>query len=32
MLVVGQHLTQNPNDKKEIKPALKALNEFPEEL
>jgi transposase len=32
MLVVGQHLTQNPNDKQEIKPALKALNELPEEL
>ena len=32
MLIVGQHLTQSPNDKKEIKPALKALNELPEEL
>jgi hypothetical protein len=32
MLIVGQHLTQNPNDKQEIKPALKALNELPEEL
>lgn len=32
MLVVGQHLTQNTNDKQEIKPALAALNELPEEL
>jgi transposase len=32
MLVVGQHLTQNPNDKLEIEPALEALNKLPEDL
>ena len=32
MLVVGQHLSQNPNDKLEIEPALEALNALPEEL
>jgi len=32
MLVVGQHLTQNPNDFLEIEPALEALNKLPEEL
>lgn len=32
MLVVGQHLSQNPNDKLEIEPALEALNKLPEEL
>jgi hypothetical protein len=32
MLIVGQHLTRNPNDKQEIKPPLTALNELPEEL
>lgn len=32
MLVVAQHLSQNPNDKLEIEPALEALNKLPEEL
>lgn len=32
MLVLGQHLSQNPNDKLEIKPALEALNSLPEKL
>ena len=32
MLVVGQHLTQNPNDKQEIEPALEALNKLPKDL
>ncbi len=32
MLVVSQHLSQNPNDKLEIEPALEALNKLPEEL
>lgn len=32
MLVVGQHLTQNPNDKLEIEPALEALNKLPKDL
>jgi len=26
-IIVGQHLTQNANDKKEVKPALKEMNE-----
>lgn len=29
MLVVGRHLSQNPNDKLEIEPALEALNTLP---
>jgi IS5 family transposase len=32
MLVVGQHLTQNPNDKLEIEPALESLNKLPKDL
>jgi hypothetical protein len=32
MLVVGQHLSQNPNDKKEIEPALEVLRKLPEDL
>jgi len=32
MLVVGQHLCQNPNDKLEIEPALESLNALPEKL
>jgi transposase len=32
MLVVGQHLTQNPNDKLEIEPAIEALNKLPKDL
>lgn len=32
MLIVGQHLSQNPNDKLEIDPALEALSALPESL
>ena len=32
MLIVGQHLSQNPNDKLEITPALAALSTLPETL
>ncbi len=32
MLVVANHITQNANDKREIEPALNALNSLPEEL
>ena len=32
MLVVGQHLTQNPNDKLEIEHALEELNKLPKDL
>ncbi|MBE0575753.1 MAG: transposase [Desulfuromonadales bacterium] len=32
MLVVGQHLSQNPKDKLEIEPALEVLNKLPEGL
>jgi len=32
MLIVGQHLTQTPNDKLEITPALAALTALPETL
>lgn len=32
MLIVSEHLTQNPNDKLEIKPALEALTTLPEKL
>ena len=32
MLVVGNHVTQNPNDKKEIKPAIEDINALPEVL
>ena len=32
MLIVGRHLSQNPNDKLEIEPALAALNILPERL
>lgn len=32
MLIVGQHLSQNPNDKLEIDPALKVLKALPEPL
>jgi len=32
MLIVGQHLSQNPNDKQELKPALESLNVLPEPL
>jgi len=32
MLVISRHLSQNPNDKLEIEPALEALSALPEEL
>lgn len=32
MLIVGQHLSQNPNDKLEIDPALETLKALPEQL
>lgn len=32
MLVIGQHLSQNPNDKLEMTPALEALSALPESL
>lgn len=32
MLIVGQHLSQNPNDKLEIDPALELLKALPEQL
>ena len=31
-LIVGQHVSQNPNDKQEIEPALDELDKLPEEL
>jgi len=31
-MIIGQHVSQNPNDKQEIEPALDALDELPEEL
>jgi len=32
MLIIGRHLSQNPNDKLEIEPALAAFNVLPESL
>ncbi|MGL5719252.1 MAG: IS1182 family transposase [Alphaproteobacteria bacterium] len=32
MLVVGQHITQEPNDKEQLAPALEILDALPEEL
>src|SRR5208337_2789632 len=32
MLIVSTHVTQQPNDKQQIKPALEALAELPEQL
>ncbi|HDL53242.1 MAG TPA: IS1182 family transposase [Proteobacteria bacterium] len=32
MLILGSHLTQNPNDKMEMEPALEALSALPESL
>jgi transposase len=32
MLIVGQHLTQNPNDKQELQPALESLTTLPGQL
>lgn len=32
MIIVGQHVTQNTNDKQEVEPALAELNKLPEKL
>ena len=32
MLIVGNHISQNPNDKQEVEPALTQLNQLPETL
>ena len=32
MLIVGQHVSQNPNDKQEVAPALDVLSRLPDEL
>ncbi len=32
MLIVGNHITQNPNDKQEVEPALVQLKQLPETL
>ncbi len=32
MLIVGNHVSQNPNDKQEVEPALTKLNQLPETL
>ena len=32
LMVVGQHVTQHPNDKEELKPAVEVLEALPEEL
>jgi hypothetical protein len=32
MIIVGQHVTQNTNDKQEVEPALTELNKLPEKL
>ena len=32
MLIVGNHVSQNPNDKQEVEPALEQLNQLPETL
>ncbi len=32
MLIVGNHISQNPNDKQEVEPALVQLNQLPETL
>ena len=32
MLIVGNHVSQNPNDKQEVEPALAELNQLPETL
>lgn len=32
MLIVGNHVSQNPNDKQEVEPALEQLNQLPESL
>ncbi len=32
MLIVGNHVSQNPNDKQEVEPALAQLNQLPDNL
>lgn len=32
MIIAGQHVTQNPNDKQEVEPALVELDKLPEEI
>jgi len=32
LIIVGEHVTQNPNDKQEIEPAVEELKKIPEEL
>ena len=32
MLIVGNHVSQNPNDKLEVEPALEQLNQLPKRL
>ncbi|GEM_PF-6000834 len=32
MLIVGNHVSQNPNDKQEVEPALVELDQLPESL
>jgi hypothetical protein len=32
MLIVGQHVSQNPNDKQEVAPALAVLLRLPDDL
>ncbi len=32
MLIVGNHVSQNPNDKQEVEPAVEKLNQLPETL
>jgi len=32
MIIVGQHITINTNDKQEVEPAIVELNKLPEEL
>ena len=32
MLIVSNHVSQNPNDKQEVEPALEQLNQLPESL
>jgi hypothetical protein len=32
LLIVGQHVSQNPNDKQEVAPALDVLSRLPDDL
>ncbi len=32
MLIVGNHVSQNPNDKQEVDPALRRINQLPEKV